>query len=107
MPGDRGRYPNNSTPSKPPSPPGISSAEAGQLRAEVARLKKLVEEHLAEKNQWNAEVRTWVGAQVFIKLTNEDLYGTLLWLDRYTISISGPSGPEIIHKAHVVRMRKM
>ncbi len=66
------------------------SADLAQLRTRVDRAEKLVQEHLAEKNQWNSEVRTWVGKKINILLTSlVAIKGELRWVDRYTMCVYG------------------
>jgi hypothetical protein len=108
-------------PSKPAPPPGISAAEAQQLRLKVESLEKLVREHFDEKNQWNSMVRGWEKTRVVMNLvTGDTLVGELLWVDRYTICIrmevmdeeaetpvsTGDFKPVIIHKAAVAFMHQ-
>ncbi len=86
--------------------PGISPAEVKQLRAEIDGLKKLVQEHLAEKNQWNSIVRNWQGKHINVCLiSGTGFIGKLLWMDRYTLcietNVENETKPVIIHKAAV------
>lgn len=74
----------------------------------------MVREHLSEKNQWNSMVRDWVGTRVAVLLLTEDeVVGELLWVDRYTmclkVAITKDDQPEaapvlkpvIVHKAAI------
>ncbi len=107
-PQDR-RPPQQGGYSKPPQAPVISAAEVAQLRSEVTRLKKLVEEHLAEKNQWSTEVRSWIGSQVLIELDGGlESKGILLWVDRYTMAMEETDGHKrIIHKKAIIRLAQL
>lgn len=94
---------------KPPPSPGISPAEAKDLRAQmsalssrVEKLDKFVKEYFDERNQWNSTVREWVGQRVVVELVQSDrkVEGELLWLDRYTICVKD-GRTKVIHKAAI------
>jgi hypothetical protein len=95
---------------KPPPSPGISPAEARDLRAALSALssrvdsvEKFLKEHFDERNQWNSTVREWAGQKVIVELSQADkrIEGELLWLDRYTICVKEGDRPKVIHKAAI------
>lgn len=93
---------------KPPSAPGISPVEVQQLRSRIEKLEKTVQEYLAEKNQWNSQVREWAGSQVTITLISGAVVtGELGWVDRYTICLKEEDGqPAIVHKGAIAVVRR-
>ena len=96
--------------SKSPPSPGIS-AELAQLRSRVNQLETLVKESLSEKNQWNTEVRGWIGKHVQVGLSTSDIVeGKLLWMDRYTMCLetAWPDksvGKVVLHKGAITHIR--
>lgn len=92
---------------KPP-PSGISPHEAQGLRVRIERLEKQLQEHYAEKNQWNSLVQQWVGSNITVWFGDTTkVTGELLWVDRYTFCVmASPPGalkpcPVIVHKGMV------
>lgn len=80
---------------------GISAADSQNLSSRVEALEELVRDHLHEKNQWNAELRNWIGKTIYVDLlTSKTVMGVLLWVDRYTLGVKDTS-LRIIHKAAI------
>lgn len=64
-----------------------------------------------EKNQWNAEIKSWVGKRIGILLTTDTMVsGALRWVDRYTMciwgNVPGSDRPRtiIVHKGAIAIM---
>lgn len=91
----------------PPAGISPSTTELTQLRARVEKLEHLLQEHLAEKNQWHPTVRAWIGTPVSISLlTGTTVTGKLLWIDRYTLCVEDSGGVAVIHKAAIAIIRE-
>ena len=104
---DERRRPQQGGGSKPPPVPGISHAEAAQLRSRIDKLEKVIAEHFAEKNQWNSLIREWVGSVVHIELMHgESITGELMWVDRYTMCLTEAGRPAIVHKGAIAVIRR-
>lgn len=89
--------------SKPPGQAGISGATTNdQLKSRVEVLEKFIKEYFDEKNQWNSMLRDWVGTEVHVRFISGDpFFGTLRWVDRYTLCVDDDGHPTIIHKAAI------
>jgi len=87
--GQRRRRPS-SLPDKSPSSTQLQT-ELAALRAQVRDLSATVgtlKDILQVKDNWHRHVSRMVGKQVFIVLPSDArLKGTLLWTDRYNLSI--------------------
>lgn len=100
----RGR--SGTPPGKPGGPPGISAAEAQDLRTRLTALEKQLAE-LGETNHWNVVLRQWKEGSKIIKvisLSGREIVGRLEWIDRYTIGIRSDKAstePVIIHKGAI------
>lgn len=102
MSNQRGQSP----PSKAPSSSAISGSPA-ELLLRVKKLEDHLAEHFNEKNQWNSEVRQWVGKRIRIYLifSADPIVGLLRWMDRYTICVEDEVGTAIVHKGAVALLR--
>jgi sRNA-binding regulator protein Hfq len=96
---------------KPPAPSGIRPPEPNQLTKSndllrrFEALEKLVREHFDEKNQWNTQVREWIGKKVQISFASGwTITGVLRWVDRYTLCLGGDE-TSIVHKGAVAVIR--
>lgn len=104
---------NKQPPRSKPQPPGISGSSP-DLATRVANIEKFLKEQFDERNQWNQQLRDWVGQRVRIRLVGGnterngyDLEGELKWVDRYTISINPVFDEiEIVHKGAIATIRK-
>jgi hypothetical protein len=80
-----------SVPGKPYPPSGISPELVQQLRSRISELEKSLQKQMAEADQWNSEVRGWVGRIISILLTSGvRVTGTLVKVTRYTMLVEGP-----------------
>lgn len=92
--------------SKPQSPPGISGSP--DLATRVANIEKFLKEQFDERNQWNAQLREWIGEQIRIRLLQgEPVQGKLVWVDRYTLCVEVMNEIEIVHKGAIATIKKI
>lgn len=101
------RHRGGPPPSKPQHSPAISAAELQSLRQRIDGLEKQLKDQFDEKNQWNSEVRQWIGKSVTIHLVSDtQLVGFLRWMDRYTLCVDEAKfGVCIVHKGAVALIR--
>ena len=71
-----------------------------RMDKEVRGLKDVLNIH----DNWNSEVRQWIGQEVRVKdVGDHDFYGTLKWSDRYNICLSSPhNGLRVYNKGGIV-----
>lgn len=80
-----------------------------ELTKRVETLEKLVRDHFDEKNNWNSEVRGWIGKRIHIRLIDgSETEGVLRWMDRYTLCVDlgkvAPQGSTIVHKGAIAML---
>lgn len=92
--------------SKPAQSSGIRPPDYQALTKRIEDLEKLVKAQFDEKNQWNSQVRDWIGKDVAIQLIDTTtVKGTLRWMDRYTVCIDELKGVAIVHKGSIAVIR--
>lgn len=104
---------NKPSPRSKPQSPGISGSSP-DLATRVANIEKFLKEQFDERNQWNSQLREWIGERVRIRLVGGnrdshgyDLEGVLKWVDRYTLCINPVFDDiEIVHKGAIATIRK-
>lgn len=102
------RHRDRPPPSKPQGSPAISSTDLHRLSQRLDALEKLVKDNFDEKNQWNSQVREWIGKPVVVQLVSDtQLVGALRWVDRYTLCVDDTqNGVSIVHKGAVAIIRQ-
>lgn len=95
---------NSPPPSKPSNSAPFTPSEA--LRR-IEALETTLQDHFAERNQWNSTVRGWIGKEVVVRLADGyRLTGFLRWIDRYTMCVDVKlDGDTIVHKGAISTIR--